>query len=102
MVSRRTIRASGTYLTPSPRGKLYGLYDIKALFIGSVVIFEAGSAVCGAAPRMNAFIVGRAVCGVGAMGIYIGAMNILSIFTTLAERPKVIGYMSLMWGLGTV
>ena len=83
------------------RGKLFGLYNIKVLFITSVILFEVGSAVCGAASSMNALIIGRAICGVGAMGIYIGTINILSVFTTISERPKIIGYMSLMWGLGT-
>jgi len=69
------------------RGKLFGLYDIKALFIGSLALFETGSALCGAAPTMDAFIVGRAICGIGAMGMFIGTMDILSVFTTVSERP---------------
>ena len=92
----------GTAISHVVRGKLFGLFNIKILFIVSAIIFEAGSALCGAAPNMDALIIGRAICGVGAMGIYIGAMNILSVFTTTRERPKIIGYMSLMWGLGTV
>ena len=43
------------------RSKAYGLFDVKALFISHVTIFEAGSALCGAAPTMNALIVGRAI-----------------------------------------
>jgi MFS family permease len=81
---------------------LYGLYNIKILFIASVVILEAGSALCGAAQTMDTLIVGRAICGIGSIGIYVGVMNILSTFTTISERPKTIGYMTLMWGLGTV
>lgn len=102
MVSRNRFVHWLLSLTSAPRGKLYGLHNIKTLFITSMIIFEAGSALCGAAPDMNAFIIGRAICGVGAMGIYIGALNILSVFTKVSERPKIIGYMSLMWGLGTV
>jgi MFS family permease len=45
---------------------------MKKLFISSVVLFEAGSAICGAAPTMNALIVGRAIAGVGGSGLYIG------------------------------
>ena len=47
------------------RGKLYGIYSAKWLYLSSVVLFEAGSALCGAAPSMNAFIVGRAIAGLG-------------------------------------
>ena len=50
----------------------YAVYDVKVLFIGSILLFEAGSAICGAAPSMNVLIVGRVLAGVGGPGIYIG------------------------------
>lgn len=34
-----------------PIGKAYGIFDIKWLYIGSLVMFAAGSALCGAAPN---------------------------------------------------
>ena len=42
------------------------------LFIASVVLFEVGSVLCGAAPNMNALIVGRVLAGLGGSGVYIG------------------------------
>ena len=45
--------------------KLYGIFSAKWLYIGSIVLFEAGSALCGAAPSMNVMIVGRAIAGLG-------------------------------------
>lgn len=53
-------------------GSLYGAFDIKGLYLASIVLFEVGSAVCGAAPTMNAMIVGRVVAGVGGAGMYLG------------------------------
>jgi len=53
-------------------GKIYGIFEIKWLIIASIVIFEAGSALCGAAPSANALIIGRAIAGVGGAGMYIG------------------------------
>ena len=50
-------------------GSLYGTFEIKWLYIGSIVLFEVGSAVCGAAPSMNALIVGRVIAGIGGAGI---------------------------------
>lgn len=82
--------------------KLFWQFNNKYIFIAGVVIFEAGSALCGAAPSMSALIVGRAMCGVGSAGIYIGAMNLLSVLTTEAERPVYLSYVGLTWGLGTV
>ena len=53
-------------------GALYALFDVKWMFIGSLVLFEAGSALCGAAPNMNALIVGRVIAGTGGAGMYLG------------------------------
>ncbi|KAI0204884.1 major facilitator superfamily-domain-containing protein [Astrocystis sublimbata] len=83
-------------------GKLYGKFNNKLLFIAAVVLFEVGSALCGAAPNIDAFIVGRAICGVGGGGIYIGAINLLSVTTTTRERPLYISFIGLTWGTGTV
>ncbi len=55
-----------------PLGRAYGLFDVKALVIASVCLFEIGSAICGAAPTSNALIVGRAVAGIGGAGMYLG------------------------------
>ncbi|KAL5356680.1 major facilitator superfamily domain-containing protein [Aspergillus floccosus] len=37
-------------------GKLYGYFPIKWVFLTAIIIFEIGSAVCGAAPTSDAFI----------------------------------------------
>ncbi|MCJ1386659.1 hypothetical protein MMC17_009785 [Xylographa soralifera] len=83
-------------------GKSFGQFDTKVLFMTTVLIFEIGSAICGSAPNMNALIVGRAICGVGGSGIYLGAVNILSGLTTQAERSMYLGFAGLTWGAGTV
>ena len=46
-----------------PIGYSYGLFEIKWLYFLSVIIFEAGSALCGGAPTMDALIVGRVIAG---------------------------------------
>jgi MFS family permease len=53
-------------------GKLYGTFEIKWLIIAAIISFEAGSALCGAAPNTNALIVGRVLAGMGGAGMYIG------------------------------
>lgn len=53
-------------------GRLYNLFDIKYLINASILTFEVGSAVCGAAPSMNALIVGRVIAGIGGCGMYMG------------------------------
>ncbi|KAF1936695.1 MFS general substrate transporter [Clathrospora elynae] len=53
-------------------GKIYQLYDTKWTFLASIVVFEGGSALCGAAPTSVALIIGRAIAGIGAAGITTG------------------------------
>lgn len=89
--------------TDSPhRGKIFAQFETKKSFLVTVVLFEIGSAVCGAAPTMNALIIGRTICGIGGSGIYLGAINLLSNSTTEAERPGYLGFVGLTWGIGTV
>jgi len=53
-------------------GWCYALFEIKYLMISSVLLFEIGSVVCGAAPTMNAMIIGRVITSLGGIGIYLG------------------------------
>lgn len=84
------------------RGQLYSHFDSKLLFISSVIIFEAGSAICGAAPSLDTLIGGRAICGIGGMGIYLGTINMVSALTNEQERPMYLGLVGLTWGTGTM
>ncbi|RYO76816.1 hypothetical protein DL764_010277 [Monosporascus ibericus] len=84
------------------QSKLYGLFDIKWLYFGFVVLFEIGSAISGAAPTMNSLIVGRMVAGIGGCGIYVGSLTFFSVVTTPKERPIYVALISPTWGIGTV
>ena len=58
----------GSIATILPFGRAYGLFDIKKLYIASLVNFAAGTALCGGAPSMNALIIGRVWAGAGGAG----------------------------------
>ncbi|KAL8788073.1 MAG: hypothetical protein Q9195_007487 [Heterodermia aff. obscurata] len=81
---------------------LFSKFDNKILFIAGVVLFEIGSVVCGTAQSMAALIVGRVICGLGGVGIFVGGMNLLSVLTTEAERPIYLNIVGLAWGFGTM
>jgi MFS family permease len=83
-------------------GKIFGQFNAKWMYIFCVFLFEVGSAICGAAPTIDALIVGRAICGVGGSGMYVGVMTLLASTTTMHERPMYVGGTGLTWGLGTV
>ncbi|KAB5530401.1 major facilitator superfamily domain-containing protein [Coniochaeta sp. 2T2.1] len=85
-------------------GKLYGTFDMKWLYFISLLTFETGSAICGAAPTMNAsvLIVGRVIAGAGGSGFYVGALNIVTTLTDERERPMYIASMAMVWGTGLI
>ncbi|KAF2459785.1 major facilitator superfamily domain-containing protein, partial [Lineolata rhizophorae] len=85
-----------------PWGKAYGVFNIKWLFIASTVLFQAGSALCGAAPSMDSLIFGRALAGFGGAGMYNGGLLYLALTTTPTERSVYMSTAVLSWGVGTV
>ncbi|KAF4429945.1 aurofusarin rubrofusarin efflux pump AFLT [Fusarium acutatum] len=88
--------------TTLPWSKAYGTFSAKKLFIGSTTVFMGASALCGGAPDINSFIVGRAIAGAGGCGMYMGLLTLLSVTTTNAERPKYLSLTGFIWGIGTV
>lgn len=85
-----------------PLGYAYSLFEIKKLYLLSILMFEAGSALCGAAPTMDALIVGRIWAGAGGAGMYLGVLNYIAVFTTVREQSVYNGLVGLVWGLGTI
>ena len=83
-------------------GKLYTFYSIKWVYLVALIIFEIGSAVCGAAPNSNALIVGRAVAGLGGAGIFSGAILIVAHTVPLKKRPIYTGMIASMYGIASV
>ncbi|KAJ5415523.1 hypothetical protein N7465_004218 [Penicillium sp. CMV-2018d] len=85
-----------------PLGKAYAIFDTKWLFLGCLTMFAAGSALCGAAPSMNAIIVGRVWAGAGGAGMYLGNLNLITILTTPTEQPVYVGLVGLIYGTGCI
>ncbi len=68
-------------------GKIYSHFPLKWVFLSSLVMFEIGSAVCGAAPTSRAFIVGRAIAGIGCAGTFNGGLVVIAHSVPLIKRP---------------
>ncbi|OTA70005.1 MFS general substrate transporter [Hypoxylon sp. EC38] len=83
-------------------GTLYNTFNMKWNFITTVVLFEAGSALCGAAPSMSALIVGRVLAGAGGSGIYLGSLQYFAVMTAEKERGLYMSLIGAFWGLGAV
>ena len=94
--------ALGSAASTLPWSKAYGTFSAKKLYIGGTTVFMGASALCGGAPNINAFIVGRAIAGVGGCGMYLGLLTLLSVTTSNTERPKYLSLTGFIWGIGTV
>lgn len=80
-------------------GKMYQNFSLKWLFVTVVSIFEIGSLICGVAPNSTAFILGRAIAGLGAGGIFAGALTIVAYSVPLRTRPMFAGMIGAMFGV---
>ncbi|KAH1426569.1 hypothetical protein KXX32_006124 [Aspergillus fumigatus] len=83
-------------------GKVYTVFSIKATFMTSIVLFEVGSALCGAAPNSIGFILGRAIAGLGSGGIFAGALTVIVYALPLHKRPKYQGAFGAVFGVASV
>jgi Major Facilitator Superfamily len=89
---------TSTSLQPT-YGKVYQNFNLKWIFIAVVAIFELGSLVCAVAPNSTTFIVGRAIAGLGAGGIFAGALTIIAYSVPLRKRPMFTGVIGAMFGV---
>jgi hypothetical protein len=83
-------------------GKIYMFYPAKPVFLACVTLFEVGSAICGAAPSSKAFIIGRAIAGLGASGLFSGLMVIMFHTVPLQQRPLFQGAFGAIFAVGSV
>ncbi|KAI9765802.1 MAG: hypothetical protein M1840_007084 [Geoglossum simile] len=81
---------------------LFSTFDAKVNYLVSLLLFEIGSAICGAANMMDVLIFGRALAGLGGAGLYVGVITLLSALTTPTERPLYVASTGLIWGTGSV
>jgi EmrB/QacA subfamily drug resistance transporter len=83
-------------------GKLGDMYGRKKLFIFAIVVFLIGSALSGLASSMTMLIAFRALQGVGAGGLIVGAMATLGEVVPPRERGKYMSYFMVVMMLATV
>lgn len=83
-------------------GKLYTFFSIKWIFLFSLGLFELGSLVCGIAPTSSVLIIGRAIAGLGAAGLFSGAVLIITKTVPLATRAVYTGLVGATYGIASV
>src|SRR5487761_2596803 len=83
-------------------GKLGDLYGRKVFFQASIVIFLAGSALSGLSSSMIELIAFRALQGLGAGGLMVGAQAIVGDIVSPRERGRYVGLFGAVFGLASV
>ena len=83
-------------------GKLGDMYGRKRFFVAAIVIFLAGSALSGLSTSMAELITFRAIQGLGAGGLMVGAMATLGDIVAPRERGKYMSYFMAVMMLATI
>ncbi len=83
-------------------GKLSDIYGRKRLFMIAIVIFVAGSALCGLATSMYELAGFRAFQGIGAGGIMPLALAVIGDIIPPRERARYQGYMMAVFASASV
>jgi EmrB/QacA subfamily drug resistance transporter len=77
-------------------GKLGDLYGRRGMYMSSIVVFLVGSALAGLSQNMNELIGFRALQGLGAGGLMVGAMAIIADLVPPRDRGR---YQALIGGM---
>jgi MFS family permease len=83
-------------------GKLYSFYSAKPVLLTAILVFEIGSAICGAAPNSVALIFGRAIAGLGASGVTSGCIAVVLQIIPLHRQPQIQGFMGSVFAIASV
>jgi EmrB/QacA subfamily drug resistance transporter len=83
-------------------GKLGDQYGRKYLFLGAIVIFLIGSALCGQARNMGELIAFRALQGVGGGGLLVLTQAIIGDIVPARQRGKYQGAFGAVFGVASV
>ncbi|SCV48884.1 related to major facilitator (MFS1) transporter [Fusarium fujikuroi] len=83
-------------------GKIYKYFPLKLAYLASILIFEIGSLLCGAAPNAITLILGRAIAGIGAAGIGSGSYILGAFSVPPAKRPLLTATLSISYGVASV
>ncbi|MDT7715734.1 MAG: hypothetical protein QOH09_1726 [Pseudonocardiales bacterium] len=97
-----TAYALATAVSTPVWAKLGDLYGRKGVFMASIVVFLAGSALTGLSQNMGELIGFRGVQGLGAGGLMVSAMAIIADLVPLRERGRYQGMMAAVMPLAFI
>ena len=83
-------------------GKLSDLVGRKPIFIVGIVVFLAGSVLCGLAHTMPMLVAFRFLQGLGAGAVQPITTTLAADLYSLEERGRIQGYISSIWGISSI
>ena len=83
-------------------GKLGDMIGRKPVFLAAILIFLAGSMLSGLSQTMDELIAFRAVQGIGAGGLMVGAQAIIGDIVPPRERGRYMGLIGSVFGVASV
>jgi EmrB/QacA subfamily drug resistance transporter len=83
-------------------GKLSDMYGRKPLFIAAILIFLAGSCLCGLSGSMTELVVFRGIQGLGAGGLMVLAMTTIADLVAPRERGRYQGLFGAVFAFSSI
>jgi MFS family permease len=83
-------------------GKLSDMFGRKPVLVGGILLFLAGSLMCGFAWSMTSLMIFRALQGLGAGAIYPVSMTVVGDLYTIEGRSRAQGTLAIVWAVSAV
>jgi EmrB/QacA subfamily drug resistance transporter len=83
-------------------GKISDMFGRKKIFQSAIVIFLAGSILCGISQNMNELVLARAIQGIGAGGLMSLVLAIVGDVIPPRQRGRYMGYFLAVFGVSSV
>jgi len=78
---------------------MYQIFNLKGIYILVMGLFILGSLISAVAPDSVAFIIGRAIAGLGCGGLFSGNLTIIAYSVPLRRRSTFTGALGAMFGV---
>ena len=83
-------------------GNFFASFSHKVVFVAYVLVFLVGSIICGVAQSSSTLIVGRAITGIGASGLFGGTLIVIATVVPKPRQPLYFGLVTSVYTMTEV